>query len=97
KEIVTIVRYHHERWDGSGYPEGLTRNRIPEESRILAIADAFDAMTSDRPYRGSLSWEYAISEINTYAGTQFDPEISKTFVSFINQEWKYDLEKTESI
>ena len=97
KEIVTIVRYHHERWDGSGYPEGLSGTRIPEESRILAIADAFDAMTSDRPYRGSLSWEYAMSEIKTYAGKQFDPEISKIFVSFISREWKYDLERTGNI
>jgi len=94
KEIVLIVRHHHERWDGNGYPEGLSGSRIPEESRILAIADTFDAITSDRPYRGSMSWDYAISEIKTYAGKQFDPEIAKVFISFINREWKYDLEKT---
>ncbi len=94
KEIVTIVRYHHERWDGNGYPEGLSGTRIPEESRILAIADAFDAITSDRPYRGSMSWEFAINEIHTYSGKQFDPEIAGIFTDFINREWKYDLEKT---
>jgi len=93
KEIVTIVRYHHERWDGSGYPEGLSGKRIPEESRILAIADAFDAMTSNRPYRESLSWEYAINEIKTYAGKQFDPEIAMIFIDFINREWRYDFDK----
>jgi polar amino acid transport system substrate-binding protein len=97
KEIVTIVRYHHERWDGSGYPEGLSGTRIPEESRILAIADAFDAMTSNRPYRGSLSWEYAMSEIKTCAGKQFDPEMAKIFVNFISREWRYDLERTGNI
>jgi len=97
KEIVTIVRYHHERWDGSGYPKGLSGTRIPEESRILAVADAFDAITSDRPYRGSLSWEYAINEIKTYAGKQFDPQIAKTFINFIKQEWQYEFQRTENI
>ncbi|HOO33220.1 MAG TPA: transporter substrate-binding domain-containing protein [Thermotogota bacterium] len=86
-DIVKAVKHHHERWDGEGYPEKLKGTRIPEESRIIAIVDTFDAITSDRPYRKSLSWEFAISEIKKNAGKQFDPEIAAIFVKFITEEW----------
>lgn len=76
KHIANIVLQHHERWDGSGYPNGVKGEDIYLESRILAVADAFDAMTSDRPYRKALSCEKAIEEVKAYSGKQFDPEIA---------------------
>lgn len=78
-QISNYVLYHHERLDGTGYPVGLKANQIPLQSKILFIADAYDAMTSDRAYRKGRSQEYAISEINKYIGIQFDPAIAKVF------------------
>jgi HD-GYP domain-containing protein (c-di-GMP phosphodiesterase class II) len=78
--IVPIVRHHHKRWDGRGYPDGLSGTDIPLGARILAVADSFDAMTSDRPYRAALSIEEACSEIEQGAGGQFDPELSRAFL-----------------
>jgi response regulator RpfG family c-di-GMP phosphodiesterase len=72
-EVATIVRHHHERMDGEGYPDGLSGDAIPPLTRILAVADAFEAMTSDRPYRPALSWDDALAELRANAGTQFDP------------------------
>lgn len=80
KGMVKIVRAHHERWDGKGYPDGLKEEKIPLESRILAVADTYDAMTTDRPYRKALSVEDALAEIDRCAGTQFDPDIAKAFL-----------------
>jgi HD-GYP domain-containing protein (c-di-GMP phosphodiesterase class II) len=77
-----IVASHHERWDGKGYPLGLGGEGIPVAARIFAVADAFDAMTHDRPYRGALSVEDAVSEIRTQAGHQFDPEVADVFLGF---------------
>lgn len=82
KPIAEIIKYHHERWDGTGYPEGLSKHEIPFESRIITIIDAYDAMTSDRPYRKGMSHEYAIGEIKANLGKQFDPEIGTVFCSF---------------
>ncbi len=82
-DLANHALHHHERWDGKGYPNGIKGNEIPLFSRIICIADAFEAMTSDRPYRKKLSQEYAISEIKRCAGTQFDPEIAKLFVEHI--------------
>jgi diguanylate cyclase (GGDEF)-like protein/PAS domain S-box-containing protein len=81
---------HHECWDGSGYPSGLKGKDIPLFSRIICIADAYDAMTSDRPYRKKMSKEYAVSEIIRCSGTQFDPKIAKIFVEKVlsNQDKK---------
>jgi HD-GYP domain-containing protein (c-di-GMP phosphodiesterase class II) len=76
---VPAVLHHHERWDGSGYPAGHAADDIPPEARVLAIADAYDAMTSDRPYRPALSQERAIAELERCAGTQFDPEVVGVF------------------
>ena len=76
----TIVRYHHERWDGRGYPDGLKGNDIPIGSRIIGVADAFDAMTSDRPYRKALPDEVALDEIRKGALSQFDPQVVASFL-----------------
>ena len=70
---ASIVRHHHERWDGAGYPDRLRGAEIPLESRIILVADAFDAMTSDRPYRVALSREAALEELRRGAGSQLDP------------------------
>ncbi|HZE29642.1 MAG TPA: HD domain-containing phosphohydrolase, partial [Gaiellaceae bacterium] len=74
-EGLQVVRYHHERWDGSGYPNGLLGEEIPLGARIFAVADALDAMTSERPYRGAGSWENALDEILRESGSQFDPRV----------------------
>ena len=76
---------HHEKYDGSGYPIGLKEKDISVYGRILCIADAFDAMTSDRTYRKGMSMECAIAEIKNCRGTQFDPEISEVFIEMINE------------
>jgi HD-GYP domain-containing protein (c-di-GMP phosphodiesterase class II) len=76
QEIVPIVRSHHERYDGKGYPDGLKAGEIPEEARIIAVADAFDAMTSSRRYRSSLGYSKALQELRDGRGTQFDPVIA---------------------
>lgn len=78
---------HHERWDGNGYPKGLVKEQIPLFSRIIALADAFDAMVSERPYKQPLSIEEAIIEIEKNKGKQFDPKLAEMFiqaVSYIN-------------
>lgn len=84
--IADLILEHHERWDGKGYPLGLKGEQIPVECRILAIADAFDAMTSERPYRKPLSKEEALEEIKKNAGTQFDPELVKVFIAVMEAE-----------
>lgn len=81
KDMVAIVRAHHERWDGGGYPDGLKGDEIPLEARILAVADTFDAMTTDRPYRKALPVADALSEIDRCAGTQLDPMLAEVFIS----------------
>jgi putative nucleotidyltransferase with HDIG domain len=75
KEELSIIRNHHERWDGKGYPDGLVANEIPFLSRILIVADSFDAMSSDRAYRKALPIEKCIEELIQNKGTQFDPEV----------------------
>jgi HD-GYP domain-containing protein (c-di-GMP phosphodiesterase class II) len=85
-DAVEIVRCHHERFDGSGYPAGLSGEEIPLGARIFAIADAFDAMTSDRPYRRALPLEEAVDRIVAGAGTQFDPECAKAFADLVAED-----------
>jgi HD-GYP domain-containing protein (c-di-GMP phosphodiesterase class II) len=78
--VVPGVLYHHERWDGSGYPVGLQGEAIPAEARVLAVVDAFDAMTTDRAYRRALTEAEAVAELERCAGSQFDPELVRVFV-----------------
>ncbi|MBW3592693.1 MAG: response regulator [Actinobacteria bacterium] len=78
-EGLRIVRHHHERWDGSGYPDRLVREEIPACARIFAVADALDAITSDRPYRPARAWEDAQREILAESGRQFDPNVVDAF------------------
>ena len=77
---LPYVLFHHERWDGAGYPSGLRGGSIPVEARLLAVADAFDAMTSPRPYRAAISIEDALREVRRCAGTQFDPQLADAFL-----------------
>jgi HD-GYP domain-containing protein (c-di-GMP phosphodiesterase class II) len=78
--MIPIIRSHHECWDGTGYPDKLAANDIALMARIVAVADAFDAMTTDRPYRKCMSPEKALEELEDKAGTQFDPECVEAFL-----------------
>jgi response regulator RpfG family c-di-GMP phosphodiesterase len=79
-EGLSVVRSHHERWDGTGYPDGLVGTEIPLGARVFAVADALDAITSDRPYRRARSWEQAGRELLQESGRQFDPEVVSAFI-----------------
>lgn len=83
--IIPIVKSHHEKWDGTGYPDGLGGNAIPRVARVVAVADAFDAMTSDRPYRKGMPPDMAFAEVEKQAGRQFDPECAEAFVAVKEQ------------
>jgi HD-GYP domain-containing protein (c-di-GMP phosphodiesterase class II) len=83
-DVHEVVMGHHERFDGSGYPRGLQGADIPLTARILAVADAYSAMISDRPYRKALSEGEAIAELRKGAGTDFDPDIVSTFIRYLN-------------
>lgn len=85
KEAVPSVRHHHERFDGKGYPHSLAEDKIPFLARILTIADAFDAMTSKRPYREALSPEEAMEELKSNMGKQFDPEVTRVFLRLLEK------------
>ena len=85
RDAIPYVLYHHERWDGTGYPSGKAGEEIPVEARVLAVADAFDAMTSDRPYRPALSHDEALAEVERCAGTQFDPQIARIFLELFGE------------
>jgi HD-GYP domain-containing protein (c-di-GMP phosphodiesterase class II) len=86
-DALPYVLFHHERWDGDGYPARLSGRRIPIEARLLAIADAFDAMISPRPYRRALTHEHALAEVKEGAGTQFDPVAAELFVEAWAAGW----------
>jgi HD-GYP domain-containing protein (c-di-GMP phosphodiesterase class II) len=81
-----IIKHHHEFFDGSGYPDGLRGDQIPVGARIVAIADAFGAMTTDRPYRKALSVDEAVKELRENAGSQFDPEFVDIFISILQEQ-----------
>jgi HD-GYP domain-containing protein (c-di-GMP phosphodiesterase class II) len=85
KGVVPVVYYHHERWDGQGYPEGLCGEEIPLGSRIMLVADTYDAMTSDRAYRRGLSHDVAVEELRRCCGTQFDPRCVEAFLAACRQ------------
>ncbi len=85
QNLLAIIRSHHERIDGKGYPDGLKGDEIPFLARIICIADSFDSMTSDRPYRPTPGKEYAISELKSCIGTQFDPEAAEAFLKVLGK------------
>lgn len=80
QDIAPIVRHHHERFDGAGYPDRLAAYAIPSAARIICVVDAFEAMTTERPYRNALSFEAALKELQRCSGTQFDPTVVQAFV-----------------
>jgi putative nucleotidyltransferase with HDIG domain len=83
QKVIPIVKYHHERFDGKGYPDGLKGHDIPLLARILCVADSFDAVTANRPYKPAMDKEEAIGYIRQQAGTQFDPDIVKIFLKVL--------------
>lgn len=84
-DAVQIIRYHHERWDGKGYPEGLKGEETYLPARIFMLADTFDAMTTDRPYRRALPIHVALEEVETHAGTQFDPDLARAWIELVEE------------
>ncbi|ADY56972.1 metal dependent phosphohydrolase [Syntrophobotulus glycolicus DSM 8271] len=95
-QIAEIVLYHHERWDGRGYPEGIKQERIPVGSRIIAVADSIDAMTSQRPYREAMSWEECRKELMVNQGIQFDPIIVEEGIKLMNR-WQIQFQTQKQI
>ncbi len=91
-----IALYHHERWDGSGYPKGLKGEEIPLSARIMAVADVFDALVSERVYKKAFSFEKAMEIIREESGTHFDPRIVKAFVA-VEDEVRETAEKLQKI
>lgn len=83
KGVIPLIKHHHERYDGKGYPNGLTGKEIPYLARVLTVVDSFDAMTSNRPYNRRKSYEEGIEELRKCSGAQFDPEIAKAFIEVI--------------
>ncbi|MCO5385984.1 MAG: HD domain-containing protein [Desulfosporosinus sp.] len=85
-DIGQVVRHHHERFDGKGYPDGIQGEEIPLESRIIAVADTYDAITSDRSYRKGRTHDEAIAELKRVAGSQLDPKIVEIFCNVVTDE-----------
>jgi putative nucleotidyltransferase with HDIG domain len=96
KGAVEIVLTHHERWDGTGYPRGLVGEEIPFGSRIFAVADALDAITSRRPYRAARGFGTALAEIAGGSGTQFDPAVVRTAVTVAPADWTAIKDEVET-
>lgn len=84
-DIIPGMKYHHERWTGGGYPDGLVAEDIPVQARIVAIADTFDAMTTNRPYQKAMEIGYVVEKIRSFAGTRFDPRVVDAFVDAVRQ------------
>jgi len=89
KDLVPAVYHHHERFDGEGYPQGIKGTEIPLHARIIAVADTFDAMTSNRAYRKALSLRTALSEIERNKGIQFDPDVANIFIEILIEKPYY--------
>lgn len=87
-EIVPVIRHHHERFDGAGYPDGLVGESIPRLARVMAIADSYDAMTSNRAYRPAMTQGQALAEIRRVSGTQLDSQMAETFACLLEEEGK---------
>ena len=94
-DVAVGARYHHERYDGKGYPDGLKGEEIPLFARIIAVADSYDAMTSKRSYRGALPQELVRQEITRGIGTQFDPRIAKLMLIIMDEDKAYKLREIE--
>ncbi len=92
--LATGARWHHERYDGKGYPDGISGEKIPEEARIIAVADAYDAMTSRRSYRGIMPQETVRDEIEKGIGTQFDPTFARIMISLIDEDKDYTMRES---
>lgn len=90
-KLAIGARWHHERFDGRGYPDGLSGEEIPEEARIIAVADAYDAMTSNRSYRGFIPQDVVKEELEKGSGTQFDPRFAAIMLEIINEDTEYKL------
>jgi len=84
ENAAEVVRCHHEMWSGDGYPAGLRAEEIPVPARVFMVVDAYDAMTTDRPYRASMGVERAVGELERVAGTQFDPDVVRAFVGLVD-------------
>ena len=98
--LLTVIRHHQERYDGGGYPDQLTRDEIPIEARVIAVADAYDAMTSPRPYRPPMSQRQVVGILHREAGRQWDPEVVKMFLELLEEERetsRYSNEMEDSI
>ena len=95
-DAVPVIRHHHERFDGTGYPQGLSGEDIPIGARILLVADAFDAMTEDRPYRKAMPVAAAIEELKRFRGTQFDPTVVDAFLAVLKRTGRYPAETADA-
>jgi ribonuclease P protein subunit RPR2 len=84
ENAAEIVRCHHEMWSGDGYPAGLRREEIPLPARVFQVVDAFDAMTTDRPYRAAMGVDRATAELERVSGTQFDPDVVAVFIDLVD-------------
>ncbi len=90
--VGRLVRSSHERIDGTGYPDGLEGDAIPLGARVVAVCDAYEAMTADRPYRKAMSSAEAVAELQRWAGTQFDPEVVDAFISVLRSPERSTLD-----
>lgn len=95
QQIVAIIRHHHEQYGGSGYPDKIKGQQIPWFSRMLAVCDSFDAMTTQRCYRKPVDLRACLMEIKRCAGTQFDPQISTNFIGFIEERFGFSIKTVE--
>jgi HD-GYP domain-containing protein (c-di-GMP phosphodiesterase class II) len=84
-EIVPGMKYHHEKWSGGGYPDNLKEEQIPMQARIIAIADTFDAMTTNRPYQKAMELSYVVEKVKSFAGNRFDPTVVNAFVQAVKR------------
>ena len=89
RQVAPVIRHHHERWDGSGYVDGLAGSDIPLLARIVSVVDAFDAMSTDRPYRKALSDAEVARRLRDGAGRQWDPEITPAFLEIVERQGLY--------
>ena len=95
-EVAIAAKYHHERYDGKGYPNGLSGDAIPEIARILCVADSYDAMTSNRSYREGLPQEVVRHEIESGKGTQFDPQIADVMLMLMDEDKEYSMRQDDT-